>query len=229
MTWREELAWAAGFFDGEGTTGFYGTCLKMSAPQKDPRPLERFHRAVLDLGRTYPRKGYKGSTIYVWAVTDWRGVNACLGMLWQFLGEPKREQAVRALDKAKTVKGGQRPATIGAIPINQGGRAMWCIRGHSPDSMSLKASGDRFCLECQRESMTDACPSCGRTKWKSSRFCEECAPLLSRRGQCEKNHPAEEWVWLGNRHRCRQCRREDTRKRRAACLPGAKEDAVTRL
>src|SRR5258708_1520938 len=50
---REQLAWAAGFYDGEGCVGCYRTggrakpsSLNMSVTQKGSEPLERFQRAV---------------------------------------------------------------------------------------------------------------------------------------------------------------------------------------
>lgn len=91
---REELAWAAGFFDGEGTTGFYRNGgyrrFVMSVPQNDPRPLERFHAAVEGLGYiNWQRTG----TNYVWQVQRFEHTQAVMALLWPFWSEPKREQA----------------------------------------------------------------------------------------------------------------------------------------
>lgn len=95
---REELAWAAGFFDGEGTTGFYKNGiyrrLVLAIPQNDPRPLERFHAAVQGLGYiNWQRTG----TNYVWQCQKFADAQAAIALLWAFWSAPKREQATVAL------------------------------------------------------------------------------------------------------------------------------------
>lgn len=98
---REELAWAAGFFDGEGS--FWGRVRSgprrhervtpnASVPQMGSVLLERFRTAVLGLGRIYgpyePRHG-----MCYWRTSDWREVQAVVAALWPWLGPYKRQQA----------------------------------------------------------------------------------------------------------------------------------------
>ena len=96
-SWREELAWAAGFFDGEGSTGFNDPIRKygrMSIHQVDRRSLFRFRAAVLDRGTIRgPYDKDTGQPISLWECTTFQTVQAVLAMLWPFLGEAKKEQA----------------------------------------------------------------------------------------------------------------------------------------
>lgn len=103
---REDLAWAAGFFDGEGTTNLYNAktgsvSIRLSLPQKDPQLLYRF-RDIVGFGNiiyaptsTFP-DGTKRER-YVWYVSSFAVVQHIIAMLWSWLGIPKREQATTAL------------------------------------------------------------------------------------------------------------------------------------
>lgn len=103
---REELAWAAGFFDGEGSAGvctgssgrFY---LTLSVGQNNQSTLVRFQKAVLGLGRQYGPYTYKKrpntKPWYNWKVSTFQSVQAVIAVLWQFLSEPKRFQIKQAL------------------------------------------------------------------------------------------------------------------------------------
>lgn len=100
---REELAWAAGFFDGEGYTGRVParpgqrTGVRAIVGQKYPELLHRFRAAVGDLGTIYgPRKNGK-SLIYVYNVGGHEDVQALGALLWPFLGAVKRQQWKSAL------------------------------------------------------------------------------------------------------------------------------------
>jgi len=47
-----ELAWAAGFFDGEGNISFNGNCPRLQVGQKEINPLEVL-RFILGVGTIY--------------------------------------------------------------------------------------------------------------------------------------------------------------------------------
>jgi hypothetical protein len=110
MGWREELAWAAGFFDGEGTVGGY--CkdgevrinFVLKVYQTERSTLERFKAAVWGLGTVYgpyfrkDRKAYHKPS-YHYGVTGHRNVQAVVAMLWPFLSAPKKEQVRKALQR----------------------------------------------------------------------------------------------------------------------------------
>lgn len=103
---RSELAWAAGFFDGEGSTiarsfktrpGYRQ--LAISLPQSGdttspPKVLLRFQRAMGGMGTI---SGPNSDGIYAWRVLGREQVHVTLQLLWPFLSDVKREQAARAI------------------------------------------------------------------------------------------------------------------------------------
>jgi hypothetical protein len=102
---REELAWAAGFLDGEGHFGRHrrkgarpGGRLAIQVAQQDRRPLDRL-QAILG-GRVYGPYGPYGQTqpYFLWYIQGFERTQATIAMLWPFLSEPKRLQARRALN-----------------------------------------------------------------------------------------------------------------------------------
>lgn len=105
---ERELAWAAGFFDGEGSTFVRhtlkhkgGTTGKMyplltveiSVAQVRREPLDRFLAAV-NLGTINgPYKSTNGQPYYRWQTSGRGNVHKVLCVLWPFLSIPKKEQA----------------------------------------------------------------------------------------------------------------------------------------
>lgn len=83
-----ELAWAAGFFDGEGYTGPGTGTMRMAVTQRKLEPLERFLNAV-SLGKIYEVK--RGG--WVWIATGQDNVVTALARLWPYLCTPKKNQA----------------------------------------------------------------------------------------------------------------------------------------
>jgi hypothetical protein len=103
-----ELAWAAGFFDGEGSVMWRGQKrpeLSMTVTQADRRPLERFHKAIGCLGtirgpyRTYYKEN-EGKPVWVIGTHGFADTQAAMALLWKWLSEPKREQAYTAITSA---------------------------------------------------------------------------------------------------------------------------------
>ena len=92
-----ELAWAAGFFDGEGSTSLLKaqrdkySYIRMSVSQKNPDCLHRFKNAV---GKG---KIYKSNTrdVHSWDCYKHDEVLEVLNKLWPFLSEQKKEQAIK--------------------------------------------------------------------------------------------------------------------------------------
>lgn len=101
---REELAWAAGFFDGEGN------CRKKTPYRRDPqakqipllsisqtdrRVLDRFKAAVFGVGKVYgPYRPKTPRSRPYWSYTtsNFGAALAVVAALWPFLGEVKRQQ-----------------------------------------------------------------------------------------------------------------------------------------
>lgn len=102
---RENLAWAAGFFDGEGC---FSSCLRYddntkkkyiaSIGQVDRKGLERFQEAV-QLGKIYGPYGPYGNRFknarpfYRLDIYGFEQSQALLALLWTWLGPVKRQQA----------------------------------------------------------------------------------------------------------------------------------------
>ena len=103
---REELAWAAGLFDGEGTIGYYKKAIHLAigqaAAKSCPEVLIRFKTAVGNLGTIggpygpYPSKLGKRPH-WTFRANNFEHVQAIVAMLWNWLSEPKRQQARAAL------------------------------------------------------------------------------------------------------------------------------------
>lgn len=93
-----ELAWAAGFIDGEGCFGVYGpykTCC-VSAVQVDRYVLDRLHK-ILGVGNvTGPDdNGYKG--VYKYQVAGFQNTQHVYCLLFPYLSPVKREQGRKCL------------------------------------------------------------------------------------------------------------------------------------
>lgn len=98
-----ELAWAAGFFDGEGSIFVIGKThlgVRLAVGQTDVRPLHRFDEAVNSLGtlnKPIPKTNPKHNPLWIYQVQKFEYVQAIIALLWKYLSEPKREQARLAL------------------------------------------------------------------------------------------------------------------------------------
>lgn len=107
-----ELAWAAGFFDGEGHTREKGnkqSTSELQVGQKYVHCLERLKKAVGGYGRIYgPYRKEKGG-LYYWTVSRTSHVDIVLNQLWPYLSKFKKEQA----EKAGFIHGKVRQVKIG--------------------------------------------------------------------------------------------------------------------
>src|SRR5438105_4866412 len=140
MRWREELAWAAGFFDGEGYVGLrprgprHHDQLQLAAPQIDRRVLDRFD-AIVAVGKVYgpypPQKDGWGPRFHYVAV-DFANVQAVIALLWEWLSPVKREQARAALVAGLEAK---------RHALGSPGSRPLCKRGHEFDRLSTQKRG----------------------------------------------------------------------------------------
>lgn len=98
-----ELAWAAGFYDGEGSTFIHENrpgylCLEVSVAQRGhgmiPAVLLRFQGAVLGMGRIDPPNE---EGVHVWRSCGFEEAQATIALLWTRLGAVKRQQALHAM------------------------------------------------------------------------------------------------------------------------------------
>lgn len=100
-----ELAWAAGFFDGEGTVILRRRRnwmeLGLSVSQSgDPETLQRFQAAIGGLGKIggpWNPKWPGSAPAYRLDLRGYQQVQAAVAMLWRFLSGPKKAQAERVM------------------------------------------------------------------------------------------------------------------------------------
>src|SRR5690349_14037251 len=101
---REELAWAAGLFDGEGNTsyseknksrGYRTPSVHIHVGNTFKPLLERFQVSVGGLGKIYiMRKGdARNKRAWQLCAGSFEVVQAVIAMLWGFLSEEKKSQA----------------------------------------------------------------------------------------------------------------------------------------
>jgi hypothetical protein len=97
---QTELAWAAGFFDGEGNSRATGATIQLSAVQTSLEPLERLQRALGGRGRIVPRSipNAKPHWLPQWIWKCWtrEDTAAAIEAMWPYLCSIKRMQFRRA-------------------------------------------------------------------------------------------------------------------------------------
>lgn len=96
-----ELAWAAGFWDGEGCASVYlrktippRYTSQASVTQIHRATLERFDRAVGGLGKIYGPYDTKSgkSPQYCYKIGSFGNIVLLSEMLWSYLSQPKKDQ-----------------------------------------------------------------------------------------------------------------------------------------
>jgi hypothetical protein len=130
-----ELAWAAGFFDGEGsfTTSLdsYGyKHARVCVSQNTRELLDRFAVAV-GTGKVYGPHSYKQSCPYMWVANGPVKTRLVFELLDPYLGSVKRAQAERVLAES-------RPPRV---------LKTHCPRGHSYAEVGQHKN--RNCRKCQ--------------------------------------------------------------------------------
>lgn len=107
----EEIAWAAGLFEGEGCISFLTRSegrpiLNLTSADKDV--VSQFH-AVVGCGtitsRPPAREGWKPT--WRWYCGAAAEVLAVLGAFWPYLGERRQQKATEALERAAKIGQGR--------------------------------------------------------------------------------------------------------------------------
>src|SRR5256885_5089388 len=164
----EELAWAGGFFDGEGSayllkhrTHKAHLVPEVYVPQSGhngiPSPLFRFRAALDGAGIINGPRNYKLWTpSYRWRTSALLVVPLVLHRLWPFIGDVKRSQAAAVLRVANT----QRDLARGNPAFGAAG-SRYCRRGHDKAAARIRPYRGRGgnqrksdlsqCLVCVRE------------------------------------------------------------------------------
>lgn len=162
----EEIGWAAGLFDGEGSTCllkhrshdgyFVGEVSVTQGGVEVPEVLERFH-TVVRVGRVYGPMEQEGASghVYRWKTGARLAIESAIALLWPWLGAVKRAQAKAVL------------SVLRAQPKLPRGNPAWgsykthCVRGHEYATARIRPYGSRRggaqrrdskqCLACARE------------------------------------------------------------------------------
>lgn len=143
------VAWAAGLFEGEGTTFLtkprmrgqtaYSRQCVVALVMTDEDIVRRF-AVVVGVGSVHVRsKRPPRKTAYQWTVSDAADVLHVLGLLWPYLGERRQERAAEVMEHAATL-------------VEHRG---FCKRGHDlsdPQHLYVhKKTGKRHCRTCRIE------------------------------------------------------------------------------
>ena len=147
MTWREDLAWTAGFFDGEGNSGVTTQNYpRVCVGQTERTTLDRMVK-VLGVGKVYGpyaknRDGW--SDMYMYIAQGWEQSQAVAAMLWPFLSEPKKAQFTRTLTSCtKTTVGRCRAKLHNIEQVGRiDNRCAACYRAKHPNT-NLVATFDK--------------------------------------------------------------------------------------
>lgn len=153
-----ELAWASGFFDGEGCFSLSVSSTGRRYPsasiaQVDRRALARFRRTVR-VGKIYgpyKKKRPNQAPEHKYAATGLLQTQAVLAMLWRFMGPVKRAQGIAVL-KAFLAQ----PADARKW-LSRGNR---CRAGHNmadPLNRLRSADGRTRCRPCRRAREREHC------------------------------------------------------------------------
>lgn len=146
-----DLAWAAGFYEGEGSITATGHSLILSVSQVDREPLDRFALIAVVGGVL----GHASKTINVFRCYGCDAQRVVM-RLWPQLSRRRQDQALRALMRyaSRRVRDPER-----------------CRRGHRYDAVGVYVdpAGRRECAECRsaRRSGTTLPPASLPTAWEA--------------------------------------------------------------
>lgn len=144
---RENLAWAAGLFEGEGcifVSKKKGITLYLSMTDEDV--VRKIH-STMGVGKvngpykqvagTSRKESYKPA--WTWSVGRAEMVQAVLAAFWCFLGERRKRKAKEAI-------------LLGATKRPKGALVTSCKRGHeyTQENTYMNRLGYRQCRECMR-------------------------------------------------------------------------------
>lgn len=115
MTRREDIAWCAGFFDGEGSVGCYDGLMYLQIEQKVEWCCEEPFSDVLErFALVFPvttvkgpytnRSNHSNLSTMRYVATGFEKVQYIISSMWEFLGEVKRDNYREALKKQSPKK-----------------------------------------------------------------------------------------------------------------------------
>lgn len=140
---REDIAWAAGLFEGEGCVRIRPRgCGEMTLAMTDRDVVERFAE-IVGAGKVKRNDGPARNGHQVqwrWNVSRFETVQAVVAMIWPWLGERRRAKALEVLTIAKT------RGLRNSLKTH-------CPQGHPYDAANTYygADGSRRCSQCVRD------------------------------------------------------------------------------
>ena len=135
---REELAWAAGLFEGEGCFTFSRKSRKWRqvmarVAMTDKDVLESFQRAT-GLGSIYGPKCINGrKPCWTWAVSSFEETQALVALLWPWL---KTRRKTKAKEVLITFRANTPEWTRGIIDRNQTIRDLYANRNNTQQQLA---------------------------------------------------------------------------------------------
>ncbi len=151
-----ELAWAAGFYDGEGSiSGMHEKATRrprtaVCISQIEPTTLQRMQRAF-GFGKMYGpyHRNPPQHDVYTFVIRDFEHAQAAIAMMWRWLSEPKRKQAAAVFAQVKQY--------LAARDSDRDGRLEVCHYGHKKDPNAPILVGKRYgrsrkCRQCSLRS-----------------------------------------------------------------------------
>jgi hypothetical protein len=143
-----ELAWAAGFYDGEGHISFkpeLGSVQIQVVQCGDPSTLKRFQRAIGGFGNIlgpYDRGNAKHKPRWAFLTGKFEHAQAIIAMLWKFMSEPKRTQAMECLLKVREYDSKRTRPWKNKNHHYRAGQHKRSVRGGGEVTMPASCAGD---------------------------------------------------------------------------------------
>lgn len=149
---RENIAWAAGLFEGEGCVGVYSKPSGSRGPRKGPTMkitmtdrdvLDKFH-GIVGVGSISGPQRHKGKEhhkeFWSWACNGTEKVQALLAAFWPFLCSRRQAKAADVIREMAT------------IPLRASKSRQFCKKGHAyTEATTYEYDGKRRCATCDIE------------------------------------------------------------------------------
>lgn len=156
---REELAWCAGFLDGEGNFGYAPATYIRKDGTKGPgrfviqvaqvrqEPLKRLEESLGGKVRgPYKSNQPNRQPYFQWSTKNFEDAQQALCLVWNWLSEPKKEQSISVMKRYHSER-------IFSDHYSGFGNRPWrlknfCKRGHDYSNVRVDKDGYRVCLDC---------------------------------------------------------------------------------